>query len=71
LVSSCVLLLTGVKTLEFAGKSSSSPGSLPYRQRSGDCSRVLTCLRWVKPVAMATEHHDTDLKMLTAVTAVT
>ncbi|CAN5807663.1 hypothetical protein BH09ACT7_BH09ACT7_34080 [soil metagenome] len=28
------------------------PGSQPYRRRSGDCSRVLTCVRWVKPVPL-------------------
>ena len=31
------------------GPQSLHPGSQPYRRLSGDCSRVLTCVRWVKP----------------------
>jgi len=38
----------GVSLLTGAGPEC-LPGSQPYRRLSGDCSRVLTCLRRVKP----------------------
>src|SRR4029079_13094797 len=43
----CVSLVTGASSGTLR-KLLQSPGSRPYRRRAGDCSRVLTCVRWVK-----------------------
>jgi hypothetical protein len=43
----CFPLVAGAST--GVSLDCSVPGSRPCRRRSGDCSRVLTCLRWVKP----------------------
>lgn len=45
-----VLLLAGAVPKRF------HPGSQPYRRLSGDCSRVLTGFRWVKPGQILADH---------------
>jgi hypothetical protein len=48
--SGVVLLLAGAVPKRF------HPGSQPYRRLSGDCSRVLTGFRWVKPGQILADH---------------